>query len=367
MKIKTITCHEVYNYGASLQEYALLIYLEELGHQAMTIHYKPDYLSQHFNLWRISSPKWNKNIILRFIYLTIKLPARIKILKRKRSFDKFSEKYIKRTQKLYRTNDDLKNDIPEADAYICGSDQIWNSFFQNGKDPAFYLNFAPDNKLKISYAASFAIDQIAEELKSFVKKSVERIDHISVRETSGVTILNDLGVENVLQVMDPVFLLKKEAWNEFELPMIDENFIFIYDFDSNILVKKMAMKMKEKYNAKIYTVNSNINYADRNFNLEGPETYLSLVKNAKFIVTNSFHAVAFSLIFEKQFVVFNRVEKINTRMRDLLQSISLRNLLLLSEESVTTFNYTIDYTQTNIQLNKLVEKSKHFLNQALEE
>src|SRR5690606_20224827 len=99
-------------------------------------------------------------------------------LKRKRSFDAFAKKHINTTKRLYKTNDDLKNNLPSADAYICGSDQIWNSFFANGKDPAFYLNFVPDNKLKISYAASFAIDEIEDSLKDFVKRNVKRLDHI---------------------------------------------------------------------------------------------------------------------------------------------------------------------------------------------
>ena len=195
MKIKTITCHEVYNHGASLQDYALLMHLESLGHDVETIHYNPDYLSNHFKLWKVSNPRYEKNIILKIAYLILKLPGRLKSLKRKNNFDIFSEQYIKATKKSYRTNKELKNDLPNAEAYICGSDQIWNSFFPNGKDPAFYLDFVPDNKLKLSYAASFAIDQLEEDIKGFVKEKVSALDHISVREPSGVDILKDLGLK----------------------------------------------------------------------------------------------------------------------------------------------------------------------------
>ena len=149
MKIKTITCHEVYNHGASLQEHALLKYLENLGHHAEAIHYKPPYLSKHLSLWAVSTPKYRRNFIIKSLYLFAKLPSRLIDLKRKKAFDDFSKKHVKVDDILYTSNQDLKENLPIADAYICGSDQIWNSFFENGKDPAFYLDFVPDKKLKI--------------------------------------------------------------------------------------------------------------------------------------------------------------------------------------------------------------------------
>ena len=232
MKIKTITCHEVYNYGASLQEYALLYFLNQLGYQAEAIHYKPDYLSRHFYLWAVNNPKFNIPIIKQ-LYLLVKLPNRLKILPRTKAFDRFHEKYIPTGTVKYTTNEELINNLPDADVFICGSDQIWNSFFQNGKDPAFYLNFVPDEKKKIAYAASFAIDLLEEAVKPLVRKNVSRLDFIGVRETSGVRILNELGIAKAVQVLDPVFLLEKEHWKSEFIHMIDEKYVFVYDFDSN--------------------------------------------------------------------------------------------------------------------------------------
>jgi hypothetical protein len=366
MKIKTITCHEVYNHGASLQEYALLKYLESLGHEVETIHYKPPYLSNHFNLWRISNKRYN-NIVLKFIYLILKLPARLKSLKRKHAFDAFSLKYIKSTTKLYTSNEELKLDFPLADAYICGSDQIWNSFFENGKDPAFYLDFVPDNKLKISYAASFAIDYLEENIKQFVTKKVKRLNNISVRELSGKKILNELGFKNVSQVLDPVFLLEPKHWESL-IPLEKEKYkyIFIYDFDSNPLIKSMAEGYRKQFGWKIITVNQRINYADKNYFLKGPTTFLSLVKNAEFVMSNSFHAVAFSIIFKKDFVVFNRQDKINTRMRDLLDSVGLMQLLMEDETIVNHHEInTIDYENVQNKLDALKAYSSEFLKKAL--
>lgn len=361
MEIKTITCHEVYNYGASLQEYALLFYLNSLGHNAEAIHYKPPYLSNHFKLNAVSNPKFDKPLIKQ-LYLLAKLPGRVKDLKRKKAFDAFSKKYIPTGTTLYRNNEELTANLPQADAFICGSDQIWNSFFENGKDPAFYLNFVPQNKQKISYAASFAIDEIAEEVKPLVKENVEQLNAVSVRETSAVAMLKELGIENAVQVLDPVFLLDVSHWEDFITP-IDGKYIFIYDFDSNPLLKKIALELQKEKGYKIFTVNKNINYADENYFLNGPEKYLSLMRSAALILTNSFHSVAFSLIFEKQFLVFNRTEKINTRMRDLLDLFGLDNLI--SDYSEYKELKENDYNKINprVELERL--NSKKYLIESL--
>lgn len=359
IKIKTITCHEVYNYGASLQEYALLEFLNQEGFDASVIHYKPWYLSGHFKMWTVSNPKYNKPIIKQ-LYLLAKLPGRLKALKRKEAFDNFHKKYIPTDKKLYRTNQELKDDLPEGDVFICGSDQIWNSFFENGKDPAFYLNFVPDDKLKISYAASFATDKIIDEVKSLVKENVERIHTVSVRETSGLSILKDLGIIHAIQVLDPVFLLTPKHWKENFVHKIKENYIFVYDSDSNPLIKEIALQLQEDKGYKIFTVDKNINYADRNYYYHGPEMFLSLLYYSKYTLTNSFHATAYSIIFKRQFIVFNRFEKINTRMRDLLGLFNLSNYLI---DNINDFNNltAISYYKIENKIQQEIEKSKAFL------
>ena len=363
MKVKTITCHEVYNHGASLQEYALLKFLENHGHETETIHYKPDYLSNHFNFWRISNPRYEKNIVFKVVYLIAKFPFRYKMLKRKKSFDTFSKKHIKSTKKLYKTNEDIKLDLPEADAYICGSDQIWNSFFKNGKDPAFYLDFAPENSLKISYAASFAIDKLENNIKQFVKEKISRLNHISVRESSGKDIIKDLGISNdVNHVLDPVFLLKQNDWTKLcGNSIINEDYIFVYDFDSNPLIEKFVNKQVKLHGYKIVTVNPNIKYADSNFYLDGPDVFLTLISNAKFVVSNSFHAVAFSVVFNKQFVVFNRSEKINTRMQDFVNLFDINRVLIQNNSDIESYSSKIDYELLNKKLDVLIKTSETFL------
>lgn len=356
MQIKTITCHAVYNHGAILQEYALIKYLNENGHSAEAINFKPWYLRYNFSILHVP-PNFNKPL-LKYLYIVAKLSFKIKSIKRQKAFDTFAYTNIPTDIFPYESNEELKKNLPEADAYICGSDQIWNSFFENGKDAAFYLNFVPNNKLKMSYAASFAIDRVQEEFKALIKDNLASFKAISVRESSGVRILKEMNIADVSQVLDPVFLLSHAHWDRFIHP-VQGKFIFVYDFDSNPLIKVIAQHLKKEGGYKIYTVNQNIKYADKNFYTKGPEMFLSLVKKAEFTVTNSFHALTFSLIFNKEVVVVNRNVEINTRMRDLLNLLEV-NRLVNSFQEFSELN-PVNYDKVNAIIAEKTTFSQEFL------
>lgn len=365
-EIKTITCHDVYNHGASLQELALLSYLETIGFDASAISYKPDYLTKPYRVFACENPKWERNLVTKILYILLKLPLKLLNLRRIRNFDRFSKKYIKATTKKYTNNDQLKKNLPDACAYICGSDQIWNSLFENGKDPAFYLDFAPHEALKLSYAASFSTDYIHDEIKDFVRGAVGRLDYISVRETSGVKILKDLGITSVTHVLDPVFLMEREYWVGISAPIkSSDEYILVYDFDTNIEIKRIALSLKVERGLKIITVSKNIKYADKNYFLQGPEYFLALVGGASIILTNSFHAVAFSIIFKKRFFAFDRKEKINTRIRDLLKQIELLDRVFQPGVTDRVILDDINYDAVDDLVLKMKVQSETFLSNAL--
>lgn len=363
MRIKTITCHDVYNAGASLQAYALVTYLRSLGHEAEIIDYKPDYLA-HYRLTGINNSRYDKPVI-RELYNLAKLPERLKARhgKRKKNFDAFTKEFLPVTKRRYISNDDLKQNPPEADVYFAGSDQIWNCFFQNGRDPAFYLDFAPADAVKASYAASFATEDVAEEWKPRVRQWLSGLDYISVRESSGVGIVERLGIPNAVQVLDPVFLLNREMWAAIEKPPEHtEPYVLLYDFDRNPEMIQFAKKLTTENGWKLYSVLS-CEECDRCFSEEGPQTFVGLVHNAEFVVSNSFHATAFALIFQKQFVVFNRSESINTRMRDLLELIGAMNRLITDPDQ--RFQ-RMNYDEIEKKLNNAITKSKMYIDDVLE-
>lgn len=329
MKVCTITCHDVYNHGASLQAYALMMYVKKGGHHVEIIDYKPDYLSNHYKLLSIDNPKWKVNWITKWLYLTIKFPSRIFGLQRKKSFDKFTSRYLNLTNTRYSSNEELKDNLPNADAFICGSDQIWNTLHKNGKDPAFYLDFVPDEKIKLAYAASFATDTISEENKPMIREKVNRLDGIGVREKSGVNILKTLDINKSVNVVDPVLLLSKEEWDDLGKKIFNEKYILIYDFDNSTVIKKMALEIAKEKGFVIYSINPGENhYADKYFKYVGPETFISLIRDASFVISNSFHAAVFSVIYKKNFAIVNRKEALNTRMRDFLEDLKIKERLI---------------------------------------
>ncbi|WP_282035629.1 polysaccharide pyruvyl transferase family protein [Saccharicrinis aurantiacus] len=364
MKIKTITCHDVYNYGASLQAYALQKHLIDSGHNVEIINYKPPYLSQHYNLWKVNHPKWDTNWLLRLIYLALKLPFRLIDLKGKFNFDNFRKKHLVITSKRYSSNTELKQDCPEADVFIAGSDQIWNCLFPNGRDAAFYLDFALGNSLKISYAASFATETVISEHVPFVKKMLQNFDHISVREKGALKILGELGISDASWVSDPVFLLDAKQWNSIGTKSYGCDYILIYDFEENERIKQIALEISKSQNLKIFSVKAKLSYADKAFNFVGPSEFVSLIRDANVIITNSFHGAAFSLIYNKEFIVISREQGINTRMQNLLEFLNLSDRLDPAPAMTKKLD-EINYTEVNSLLTPLIDNSKLFLHKTL--
>jgi len=334
MKIKTITCHDVYNVGASLQAYALQRYLSNLGNEVEIIDYKPEYLL-HYRLMGVNNPVYNRPI-LREMYQLMKLPGRLKARRsiRKKKFDVFREDYLRTTPKTYHSIKDLKKCPPIADMYIAGSDQIWNPLFKNGRDPSFFLQFGDEFTRRVSYAASFATDWIEEPYFSDIQEWLQSFDSISVREKSGLRILESMGYIGI-QVCDPVFLLEKDIWESLEVYSGKKPYLFVYDFDNNKLLHTIAKQLAEKYNWSIISVNQ-LEGADEIVGSMGPREFLGYIKNAEFIISNSFHATAFSLIFNKNFYVLNRNEMINMRMSDLLSDMGLDDRIISSEKAIDT-------------------------------
>lgn len=361
MKIKTITCHDVYNVGASLQAYALVEYLRECGHEVEIIDYKPDYLRGHHRLWGGINPAYDKPV-LREIYQLLKLPGRLRARfgKRKKAFDHFKTEYLPCTAVRYSSNEDLKKAPPQADVYLAGSDQIWNTLFPNGKDPAFYLDFAPETAVRASYAASFATKNVAEEWKAQVQRWISKLDHVSVREHTGVELCRALGRLDAQQVLDPVFLLDRAHWERMSPPaQFTEPYVLLYDFSCGAEMTAFAKRLAQRNNWKIYSVLPHP-VADRCFSQEGPLTFLTLVRDAQFVLSNSFHATAFSIIFERPFRTFDREEGINSRMHDLLQMLQLEHCLGAVEEETS-----IDFAAVQGILSQEIERSKKYLDMIL--
>lgn len=316
MKICTITCQHAYNYGARLQTYALAHYLHQQGHEVEVIDYRPEYMRGHIDIlfWPgISIRMWGK--------LILQLPDRIRAKRRQPYFDRFSKKYIPLTKHIYYSIDELRAAAPEADVYICGSDQIWNTQFRNGTDPAYYLDFGYSEVKRISYAASFATSDVEDSARAFVQTALARLDTISVREHSALAILEKLGYQGT-EVVDPVFLLRRDEWCKIANQSGEgEKYVLVYDFMNSPTIQKEAERIAHEQKLQIFNIGDrHYRYCDRNYIYAGPETFVALIKNATHVVSNSFHGTAFAMLFGVPYSVLEREDGLNVRMQYLVES-----------------------------------------------
>lgn len=371
MKIKTITTWADYNYGASLQAYALTTYLKTQGHDVEMINYLPSYQTRMYDyMWVNPESKVSKYMVTRWIYRVAKFAQRMTTLGRKKVFDEFNFKKLPLTSECYHSFEDLKKNPPKADLFIVGSDQVWNVLYDAGKDPSFYLEFVNEGK-KASYAASFSFLDIDDDNRKRIAKSLSTFDGVAVREYQGCKLLQTMGIDGIW-VLDPVFLLSVEEWNNFVnresydyAELLKEPYLLIYDFEGNEDIKAFAIEYAKRNDLKIYAITDKypLRYADKNFKTAGPVDFVRLIANSKAFISNSFHGTAFSVIFHKPVFVFNRHRhKVNSRMESLLTAFDLKDCLLDSEEKkIVAIDKQFDWKTVDKNKEELFKKSIEYL------
>lgn len=369
MKINTLTTYDVYNYGASLQAYALQQYLINLGHQVEIINYQPDYLTRKYDYkWVNPESKLSRHALTRFVYRIMKYLQRKTTMGRKKVFDEFNHQVLKETATKYTSCDAICQNPPQADLYLVGSDQVWNVFYEAGRDPVFYLDFVKKG-YKASYAASFSYLDIDSENKARIKTSLDTFDAVSVREVQGLAILKDMEIEGTW-VLDPVFLLSAEQWKEMMAPTAStEDYLLIYDFEGNQELKLFAKEYARRHNLKIYAIADTypLLYADKNLMKAGPKEFVSMIYHCKAFISNSFHGTAFSILFNKPVFVFNRHRhKVNSRMQSLMTLFGLNDCILTSQkEWEAAYDYLFNFSYINSIKETELVKSKAFIDNLL--
>lgn len=367
-KSLTLTTYDVYNYGASLQAYALQQYLISQGLESELINYQPEYLRRKYDYnWVNPESALSKFWITRVAYRIMKYLQRQTTMGRKNAFDTFHKKFLKQTRPYYNYKE-LAMDPPKGDLYIVGSDQIWNTFYEAGRDGAFYLDFVKEG-IKASYSASFSYTEISKEWEGKISEWLKDFKSIAVREYHGVDILKRMGIDGCW-VLDPVFLLPIEQWKEI-MTSVNNNdpYLLVYDFESNKEIKRFCKEYAKKKGLKIYSINDTYPrlYADKNFSSAGPREFLSLIYNCDVFVSNSFHGTAFSIIFNKPVFVFNRNRhKVNSRMESLTKMFDISDCII--PEGFNTEEYIrmkFDFEKINSILKRELENSKNFLNKLL--
>lgn len=370
------------NYGGMLQAFATVKMLESRGIEYELIRYKK----------KLTTVEKLKSIprLLNTVLLNDKYEA---ILKRQgmkkhpefaqndairmRSFEQFKSREFTKLSPEFCGYKMLCEGAKRYNAVITGSDQLWSPA---GLPTNFYnLMFVPNSVRKISYASSFGVSQIPWYQKKRTAAFLNRLDHISMRENRGAEIVKELTGMDVPVILDPVFNFNKEQW-EALIPVtkeIQEPYIFAYFLGANPEYRKQVTKLAELTGAKIVALRHMDQYVENDENFGdytpydvAPDRFLNLLRGATYVCTDSFHGACFSIINEKQFMIFNRYTDGSTTSKN-SRIDSLCNNLGISDRrytgDISTIQKEIDYVKVNLKLESLRKKTMQYLDEALGE
>lgn len=344
-----ITYHNYNNYGTMLQALALQQKIESYGYEAELIDYKKSRSisnSRGFLLRLKRLPVY----ILKFKRYFILAANQSRSEQKSRCFSEFYRKYLKVGNQSYCSDLELCNNPPVYDGYVVGSDQTWSPYVA-GRPEAFYLSFVADDKKKGSYAPSLAVSSLTQEQQDFLYRHLVSFAFVSAREQTGAVLLENILKHKVEHVLDPTMLLTLEEWDKFDSHKYDgRKYVLVYLLgekkEHRVIVKHIAKAMNVEVICMPVTY---MELANKEFNKVfcGPDDFISLIRNAELICTDSFHGTAFSINFKKQFYSFCKndsksISSENSRLIDMLRMFGLESRLLTSiPEEIKEINYDV--------------------------
>lgn len=332
MKIGIVTFHCSNNHGAVLQAIALTEILNELGHDARIIDYRPSYKTEAYKPFGITR---RYPSIKHFLYHVCSTPWRYTTDK---EFGRFNSINMKTWGRVYYTSKEMIDNPPAIDAAITGSDQVWNPETLGAVDEVYFLGFGPENLKRISYAASFGTSNVDKVFWHEMSNYIRNLDAVSVREIEGRELVKDMTGLDVTHVLDPVFLLDRSKWNEFSDSTfeIDEPYLLLYARQRSELLSDVAYKISKENKLKIVNISNimiGLRRYDKNMFSLGPGHFLKLIRDSSVVCTNSFHGTAFSVVYGKPFVVTPHRTR-NTRIDSILQTLGLADRLITNKHQI---------------------------------
>lgn len=340
MKASIITMTKTYNYGATMQAYALQTYVESLGINCDII----DHMGFEGEHKKIKLTDLSKSNLL-------KIPYKLSLDCGYKSFELFYRQYIHLTRR-YASDDELMNNPPNSDFFISGSDQVFNP--RDPKLHKFLLDFVPQGKKRISYAASVGDPCIPNEKKEYYRRQLKTFDAISVREEQGKRIISELTDKKIFQNVDPVFLLDKEEWRRVEKPVnLDKDrYLLCYMIYKPEWFNQWIKKYARKNQLKIVNVGLNgftKQHTDKFIRSAGPSEFLWLFDNATQVVSSSFHGNAFAILFGKPLISIPDPKRPD-RLDNLLSEFDIKDCELFENNAdIQPLKYTSSNVTKKIQ------------------
>ncbi len=362
MKISVITLHRVFNYGSVFQTYATQKIFERKNAKVEIIDYYPE----RFKFKNLIKSKKSNNIISAF---KEEIMRAMSMGIRHRQFGKFLNKYVNLTKK-YLSYEDLKNNPPKADMYVTGSDQCWNSYY-NGVDKCFYLAFGDKSIKRASFATSVGNEKLSKDEEKEIGEYLSKYDYISVREEVSVKLLENITKKRVVSIIDPTLQLKAEEWNKLaSKPLIKSKYVLLFLlYGEDLNATEYARRIADEKNLILVELSwkpKRDPRVDKHMSHRIPADFLALVRDAEYVVTNSFHGLAFSVNYNKQFTVVER-SQFNNRISELLKILGLSERAVNSYLDMNIVNKKIDYKAVNAKLEQERKKASDFVDVLLGE
>lgn len=367
MKRLGIISYNIYgnftNYGSALQSWALHQAVSSLGYQPILVDYCPDILKDKDPLNPFKG-MWDRDEESKRM-CELSLPA---IQENYYKFDEFYTQEFCRTSKKYTSSnfsEVVKNE--NLTGFVCGSDTIF-CMDEFGFDDGFYANYDCMKKCTVSYAASFGDPTLTEENCRILNDRLQNFLALGLRENLMLPYVKEHTAVPVQRVIDPTLLYTSKKYDTIAVQerLEKEKYLLYYSRRYSPVMEEYAEKLAKENRWKIVNISLRATNADkghRMFYEAGVEEFLSLVKHAEYVVTNSFHGMIFSVQYRKPFVIFSR-EQCNNKIDEILELFGLKNhMLVTGKENV---NHEIDYNQVNSRIIEAREQSIEFLKKELE-
>lgn len=367
-KIGIVTVHTGYNYGTSLQAYSSKLYYKRLGYDSEILGYSNTLIpGRDIRIKKILIlflRTFFRPNLFKKTFLTYKKSLTKEItLESKDLFNLFTEKKLKvnkmSEKELYSYS--RKDDVLSL---VCGSDQIWNATSVY-VDPFYYLHFAPKEK-RVAYAPSFGKSEIPSYNKNIIKKYLKDFEYLSIRETEGKKIIEELIGKKSEVLVDPTLLIRKDEWlDEIKnIKFIEEDYIVYYFLDEpSETVTNNLKKISKDLKCKIVSLPFKHKFLEQ-FNNEvlspdaGPLEFVKIISGAKFVCTDSFHGMLFSINLNIPFYIFGRnygtAVNQSTRITSILEILNLKERFI--QNKIVELKYITNWEEVNEQL--LLERNK---------
>ncbi|MDO4169320.1 MAG: polysaccharide pyruvyl transferase family protein [Lachnospiraceae bacterium] len=357
-KIAIVTLNHGINYGNKLQNYAVQVIYEKLGYEAETIRFYPQGLKVNEKSKKTFCLLLKK---LKRHYLSYKFSSIQK--RRQDSFSAFDRQYLKMTKTCYTPMTYHNINEQDYDFFAVGSDQVWNSYFFDFT-PMYLLDFVKTDCKKISYAASFGVQEIAPEYHRLFKTQLSKFQAISVRETSAADMVFELCKKRAEVVIDPTLMLDANDWMaliddiDWQVPKRYVLTYFLGELSSDN--RKQITRYAREHECEIIELNQLKN----DYYAVDPREFVFLIYKAFMVFTDSFHACCFSLQFEKPFWVLSRKSEgkiMQSRIDTFLQLFELEQRKFAQSVNL---DQEIDYSHSEKILRKERKKGIRFLTNA---